>query len=222
MNVTDMTDDDATQLPLFASLPPLATLCFGVSCLLFSLLLILLTVRHHTKRYLLPVSSLQSALSSNRVTHCNAEIKSCSAHDPFLNLSFATTHLRRKVHTYGFIKSTYREFYLFNKRATNVEKSLMATKEGNGDSRVRVHWTVGWKEGAGEGQDVVGETRRGRHAETQRQYQFGGGLRGQVTEVQECQEDWQTLPVARRRRGAAAPAAEPAQRQEAQDTQEDR
>ncbi|GMH61056.1 hypothetical protein TL16_g03181 [Triparma laevis f. inornata] len=135
MNITDMTHDDATQLPLFASLPPLATLCFGVSCLLLSLLLILLTVRHHTKRYLLPVSSLQSALSSNRVTHCNAEIKSCSAHDPFLNLSFATTHLRRKVHTYGFIKSTYREFYLFNKRATNAEKSLMATKEGNGDSR---------------------------------------------------------------------------------------
>ncbi|GMI17405.1 hypothetical protein TrLO_g9388 [Triparma laevis f. longispina] len=155
MNITDMTHDGATQLPLFASLPPLATLCFGVSCLLLSLLLILLTVRHHTKRYLLPVSSLQSALSSNRVTHCNAEIKSCSAHDPFLNLSFATTHLRRKVHTYGFIKSTYREFYLFNKRATNAEKSLMATKEGNGDSRVRVHWTVGWKEGAGEGQDVV-------------------------------------------------------------------
>ncbi|GMH92618.1 hypothetical protein TrVE_jg14122 [Triparma verrucosa] len=154
MNVTS-DDDDQQQLHLFESLPPLSTLAFGCVALFTSIILTMRTVRRHTKRYLQPVKTLQAALASGEVVHSTATITACNTYDPFLNLSFPTTHLLRKVSTYAFIKSTYREYYLFNKRATNAEKALMATKEGNGDSRVRVHWTVGWIDGAGEDGDVV-------------------------------------------------------------------
>ena len=96
---------DAQQdLPIFASLPPLSTLTFGLALLIFSLLLIFHVVRTQQRKYQVPVESLHVALAANFVSWYTATIKATSCHDPFMNMNFPTTHLRRKVYMYNFIK----------------------------------------------------------------------------------------------------------------------
>ena len=136
MNVTDAD----VVVPIFSELPPVATAGAGVALSVLAMAVICFGERSHQARSAVPITALKKALSSGIVEHFNARIASTSTHDPFTNLSFRTTHLIRKVFHYTFQKATYREYYLFNKKATPHEKVLMSRKEGNGDSRVSCAW----------------------------------------------------------------------------------
>ena len=127
------------DVPIFSQLPPVVTIVSGLILSILAMIIVCAHERGHQARSAVPINALRSALSSGIATFFNARIVSTNTHDPFTNLSFATTHLQRRVYHYTFQKATYREYYLFNKKgATDHEKLLMARKKGNGDSRVRM------------------------------------------------------------------------------------